>query len=905
MKFNPSNEQKEMFSTMTDNEHKSFSFIAPAGCGKTSTIMFFMDQLSASNKILYLVFNLPMKKEMEGKINRSGNYYNGINTDNIEVLTLNGYMRKVLQSKIENVVFDYRNGDFAPQHLKLLFDNIVDDYSVNSNSAYVTESFNAYIKYFLQSTINLEDFMHDTSNLPNINDNVVSDLKKILSLNNIHIDSLPFTEQQEAIKNVYDGFLKSIFYNDELNQSMPHSIYYKYAYERYGNENLFEGYDYIFVDEGQDVDNIIMSLLKKSNIKVVKFGDDFQHINAFRGTINSLQDEDSIVKFLTMSYRLSPYHALLVSAYLKEQGSKLGIDEDKIPTIYGYTKKQSSTLLSEQKVNNLPFEEYSNKAIEIIGDIKIENNDIYSNTMEQKAKIEQSIISGCKTKFKQSVKEFSSSKEYDKFLADVMEYTNYLSNSLVSPDENTDYRQLLSEEIKNEDKFGKVHSMLFDIARAYSVRFTKKEKIELLENSSYSFLARNNDKVIDFGYKFVSDIPYEPLSDFPLFNIRLNTTLANKFNEVSNNKWNSLSVREIAIFKQGLEELKHPTVGLSLNKMLDALKNIKMQEQILEVLIDNPYKSEQLVSMNIISVGDSKFSPKEFGITSDGIRSVVKNAISQTKRKSGIDEVSAKDILSCDVISSWQNFVKIDNLILDNYSIENIEDINNPLLNNYYKYSKIKSIASINPNISLVGDGNVSNVYFSTVHASKGLEFENVFIGNDVYNEQSVAEMELKDQVAEFYLAYVAMTRTKGSLSMEGGSDLYKQIEEVIKNGLERTFVSNGVLVKENLAEIPKISAVYSDSFTKELKTKEVSFYDNSSYPSYKDIAVLSDEHGDVSSLNFFNEPLPQTNETLKKSFLKPATDENVENIQASWEQEQAIATEEQKQLAMEAEDLF
>jgi UvrD-like helicase C-terminal domain/UvrD/REP helicase N-terminal domain len=941
MKFLASNEQKDMYNVMTNNDDdKHFSFIAPAGCGKTSTILYFMDCLSEQHKLLYLVFNQIMRKEIETRLKYTNSNYNNINKENVEVLTLNGYMRKVLQERVKDVVFDFQNGDFAPTHLKMLIDTMIDTYSINTRSASVTESFNAYSKSFLQNIQPLEDFIKQEE-LPYVNEAITSDLRDVLLKRGENIDAMPFEEQQKVVKAFYDEMLVSIFKDNSLSQAMPHSIYYRYVYENYGDENLFEGYDFIFVDEAQDVDLVITALLEKSGVKVVKFGDDFQQINAFRGTINSLQDKKSITRYLTMSYRLTPYMALVTSAYLKQQGVKLGFDASKIPEVYGYTR-DNGDVLSSQSIKELSFSDYADSTIDSIGSIKVEDNDTYIELMEQKKAVTSSIIGGCVTKFKNSIKEFKADKDYSKFLSSVMEYTNYISDDGLLGDKPKDYNQLLAQEINDSNKMGETHSLLFNIAKAYGLKFSKKEKVELLQNSDYAFLARNNNKVIDSAYNFIQKIPFEPLSDFALFNVRLNSTLNSKFDGVARGNWTSLSVRETAILMQGMESLIHPTLNMSINDTMKLLDNNEMAVNILSTLLKNPEKADALVDIKVINVGDNKFSPSDFGIDGETIKKVLKNAVTQTKKRLGVEEATAVDIRGrslterqynasavrsdwnnalgdknssgekADIrvqkeageITTWRDFVRLDSYMLNNFSLEDIENINNPFINNFFKYCEIKQAEKFNPNLTLVGEGGVNNVYFSTVHQAKGLEFHNVYLANDIYPELEGVEVDIKDEIAEFNLAYVGMTRTKKTLAIESGSDLFLQVERAINNGYKREFVSKGVIVEEELAPIPKFSAMWQDSITKEINSKEVSFFENSTFPNYKDITILSRNSGEVADINVFDSSTSYEQDLLK-TYLKPIESEDKEDIMFAWEQEKTRHLEDNKEIIMEAESVF
>ena len=895
MVFHPSHEQRDMLGIAVEAEKNNFSFIAPAGCGKTSTILYFLDDLSLKNRLLVLTFNVAAKNEISQRLNYANNPFNNLNKENIEVLTFNGYMRKVLLEKIKDIVFDYKNGDFAPSHLKMTLANLGINYTITNSSGSVTESFNEYIGQFLKGITPLSDYFKQDIDF-NINATLVKELDPIAKkLHGISLIDTPEDEIRKEIKNIYNTFADSIFFKNALNESMPHSIYYRYVYEHYKNENLFEGYDYIMVDEGQDIDLVIIELLTKSNIKIIKFGDDFQRINGFRGTINSLQDKNSIVKYLTMSYRLTPYLALLTSAYLKNQGTKLGIDSSRIPQVYGGSRHEST--LKEQKVKETNLDDYVNSIIETIGNIKIEENDTYIEVMDKKKEVESSISKGCKSKFKSAIKDFKNTKDYIKFASEIKDYTTLLSSTNTK---GKDYIQLLADEEKNNDKLGEIHNKIYQIFKAYTMRFSKKEKLELLENDNYAFLFRGNAKVIDSAYKFIENIPYEPLSDISLFNIKINSTLVSKFDDILKGNFISLRQQEKAIFFQGMEKIIVPKLNMNIQTIMDALSKSKISEKILEGLMTYPLFVEKYVCAEINN--GSGHLLKDYGVTTDGVRNAMKKAIQQTKKDIDTDEVTAKDIIECGHLNSLQKFVNYGAILTENFSLEDIQNVFNPFVENFYKYCKIKEANKYNSNISLVSDKGVANVFFSTGHQSKGLEFKNVFIGNDIYYMPEDRDVDQEEEIAEFNLAYVCMTRSKGKLFIEQGSSLYEQIKETVNKGFSRSYISNNIIITENLSDTPSLSAKWLDK-DKEIKTEKIIFLDNGKFPCYKDVFILSDLEGAFHGIGIKG----QKNETnnLVKTYLKPIKPEEELQLDKQWKNENEKHKQELQELMIEADGLF
>lgn len=930
MKFRASNEQVDIATTlgeeMNKREKRDISVQSPAGSGKTSTVLYLMDCYSQHTKSVYLVFNLSMKKDIEQKLGYSNSYFKNINRDNVDVLTLNGYMRKVLTNKIKDIGFDYRNGSLTPEHLKTILDSWKKEYSTSSSSIDVSESFNKYTEQFLKGIEGLRDFVNNNEDMPYVNASIERDLSIILKNRGVDTETSEQKKVHQEVKKLFNDMLVSIFDDGVLNNNMPHSIYYKYVYEKYGGENLFEGYDVAYIDEAQDVDLIIIELLKKSNLQVVKLGDDFQQINRFRGTVNSMKDNSSISKQLTTSFRLSPYLALATTAYLDHQRKKLGINKDEgVFQIYGYSGN-NKVQLENQKILESTAGQIMKESIDSISGTDVTKDPIYIELLSKKNKIDKSIIKGCSTKFKEAVRSFKKEKDYIKLLTSVRDYTSFFSEheeGLFVQDDNSEYDVLLNklkEESKNSVNFGDAQRFVSDIAKAYEFRFTKKDKIEILQNNNIAFLSRNNNKVLNNAYNYIKNIPYEPLGDFTLFNIRLSSTLSEKYESLIKGDYSSLSSRDRAMYFQGLDSLVFPIVSgengevKSLKEVVDALKStyfkqkkdddIETHKQIVNVFLNNPLKIESFLNIESFYIENKKYSLKQFGIQSGDVKDTLVRAVASAKRKLSIEEVTANDLVNNGYFKSLFDLIPIDKLLTENYTLDEVSATDNPFITNFYKYCEIKKMAALNDNIKLVADGAVSNVYFSTINRSKGLEFKDVFVSNDVYDE--TRELENQAEVDELFLAYVAITRAKGGkVCMEVGSSVIEQLDEVIEKGFSRHFKANEFIVEEHLGKNPSFSVTWLDSITKEEKREKIEFLNKSIYPSYKDIKILSNSYGDYKGISIFSDVNIDKDSKDRINFLKPIDERELYVVYDEWEMIQSSHKKEQVEIEKEALSVF
>lgn len=109
---------------------------------------------------------------------------------------------------------------------------------------------------------------------------------------------------------------RNLFTNMIQNSNCPvtHSVYMK-LYQL--SEPILD-YDYILVDEAQDLNPVVMDILKRQKVPRVMVGDPHQSIYSFRGSINSLEgDHIDNTLYLNESYRFGKLHADTASNLLR------------------------------------------------------------------------------------------------------------------------------------------------------------------------------------------------------------------------------------------------------------------------------------------------------------------------------------------------------------------------------------------------------------------------------------------------------------------------------------------------------------------------------------------------------------------------------------------------------------
>lgn len=841
--FYPSKDQTSILNYVkskndTDETVKA-DVIAPAGTGKSSTILYLMDNLS-NNDILYLVYNTEMKKEMSQRINFSTSYFNMINKERLDIFTFHGFMRKTLNDKIKDIGFDYINGSCTSQHIATIAQ--ANGTTINAKGlGVVADSFNLYIKEFVKDIQSLEDFISNPKNTPIYNENIAQSLMPIINdtkyITTEGFNKLSLDEKEKIITEVYNYFLESIYERDALKENMPHDIYYKYVYHKYQDLNLFDGFDYLFVDEAQDIDKIMIALLEKSDVNIIKFGDNFQQINRFRGTVSSIENKENKQFALTTSYRLTNHLANIVEGFLKQEGEKLGYDKEDIPHIYGTTKPIK---IKDTTIKTMESSEFFSSLVEDVSKIRIDETDTYLEIKEEQERISATINKGCKTTFNKAVSRFLKEKDSATFYEAIIENTTYFNHDKVTQNRN--------KELYKMSSFGESGRELYNIAKNYNFKLSNKEKRELLVTSSgsYGFLARNNKKVISSVYELVQSIPQEKLGDIPLYNIKFQLSLATSFDNMSKNNLGAISSKEMAMLVDGLKKVNSKVIEkMSVWENYEKLREIKIPDKLLQTLINDSHKSYPLSEANFLVINGKKHSLEDYGVKGVDLQKIVDNAIKSSKTKLTKEdknkEHTIEAILERFPLKTINELIPFDKLVRQNISIEEANGINSSLLKNYIKYTEIKEIAKYNPNIELVSDGAFYNIYCSTLHQSKGLEMDNVLLANDVYildDDKSVEEN--RD---ELKLAYVGITRAKKTLALENGSALKPILDEVVANDNRKYFKGKELYLVEGLSKdgtgIPYHEVYYKNRYNLELFKSDTNYTKLGVLPSYKDIAIL------------------------------------------------------------------
>lgn len=246
---------------------------AYAGTGKTSTLIEFCKKRK-EKKILYLAYNNSMVKEAEKKFKL---------LSNVSVKTIHSlaYAEYGIQNK-------ERLGNLTSKDIQEYF---------NDENALFNASFTISL---------LKDFCNSADTMREFCEKIVLKNKKLDKEYLVH-----------KLKELWNKITSK-----ESKIAYPHDFYLK---EYQLNKPKLD-YDFILVDEAQDINECVIDIVLKQKAKKVFIGDTYQSIYAFRGAVDSLTKlselENSITLFLTQSFRCPLSIANIANFYLLALGSK-------------------------------------------------------------------------------------------------------------------------------------------------------------------------------------------------------------------------------------------------------------------------------------------------------------------------------------------------------------------------------------------------------------------------------------------------------------------------------------------------------------------------------------------------------------------------------------------------------
>ncbi|MCC6103814.1 UvrD-helicase domain-containing protein [Acetobacter sp.] len=258
----------EQLAILAKSPTSSFKVVAGAGCGKTTTLVLFSEKW-AGHKGLYLAFNSAIAREARSRFPR-----------HIEARTAHSYAYQDLNIRAlerERIIPRY-----TTRHIRQLEQELRMTAPAGSAET-VLKTLTAFL---------------------------ISGGTKLTQAHCPEKDA----KRNRAIRTFVAQAFKYIIRFENTTFPITHDVYLK----RFEMDCKITGYDYIMVDEAQDLNPVLFSILEKSGLPVVAVGDPHQSIYAFRGAIDAMGALKVKELPLTQSWRFGEDIARLSNATLAQ-----------------------------------------------------------------------------------------------------------------------------------------------------------------------------------------------------------------------------------------------------------------------------------------------------------------------------------------------------------------------------------------------------------------------------------------------------------------------------------------------------------------------------------------------------------------------------------------------------------
>lgn len=300
-KFVPSTFQNDIFEFI---QHGTGNAVisAVAGSGKTTTLIHALKLIPTDKSILFLAFNKSIANELKERVPE---------TNNIHVKTVHGFGYNTIRSDKDVEIDNHK--------YRKLFRDVVDNYTTKNKKLLDKYNFNReqledVSKMF--STLKLEeinynDFVSNVINLCNLGRlhliNIETKVAGVIELNKLsEIHSIPNEDGESSV--AWHLIRLGVYYSNVVDftdmVSLPNIL-----------DLPTETYDYVFIDECQDL-NTCQRLLMEKSIKpetgrFIAVGDPKQAIYAFAGadyeSYKKLCNIPNTIQLpLSVTYRCSP-----------------------------------------------------------------------------------------------------------------------------------------------------------------------------------------------------------------------------------------------------------------------------------------------------------------------------------------------------------------------------------------------------------------------------------------------------------------------------------------------------------------------------------------------------------------------------------------------------------------------
>lgn len=264
-------------------------WMAFAGCAKTTTSVEY-SHAWPNHKALYLAFNASIAADAKGRF-----------PQNVQTQTAHGHAYQVMGvSRFrDRVVNRLRPNDLDPLNDIL--------HPIGNMSLLAVQR--AVIRTLTNFLISGEDELIEG-----------------------HLAGVPY-QIRRAVMPMFTSAVERLMAYETNNLPFTHDIYLK-AFAR--TRKISENFDYIIVDEAQDLNPVLIDIVGKSGLPAKIVGDPWQSIYSFRGAVSAMDAFNGQIMTLSQSFRFGPQIAEVANHVLKQS-----LDRPEHPIIGNAAKKSS------------------------------------------------------------------------------------------------------------------------------------------------------------------------------------------------------------------------------------------------------------------------------------------------------------------------------------------------------------------------------------------------------------------------------------------------------------------------------------------------------------------------------------------------------------------------------------
>lgn len=262
-----------------------FKIMAYAGAGKTSTLKM-ISQNARNKRGLYLAFNKRLADEAKSKFG-----------SNVQCSTFHSFAFRQSPRWLTEKI---RRPRLLPSHVANRFN--LRNINFTQNNEKITLTPNQQASMIIKSVGDFCDYSSGQISFKNVLGILPKHIPKSL-----HLDIADYIVQ-------YSHQLWCDFISAHGQFSIDHNLYFKY----WCLQAPLLDFDYLLVDEAQDLSATQFKLVMQQPIQKICCGDASQQIYAWRNAINSMQNLPFASEYLTQSFRFGPNIASVANIILQQ-----------------------------------------------------------------------------------------------------------------------------------------------------------------------------------------------------------------------------------------------------------------------------------------------------------------------------------------------------------------------------------------------------------------------------------------------------------------------------------------------------------------------------------------------------------------------------------------------------------